>query len=133
MENLPSLRITDKSFAVCRLDPESRIPEWGLSGSWFAVTRTMDELSIVCEECAIPEAVRCERDWRMLKVEGPLDFSLIGILSGITGVLAAAAVSVFVVSTFDTDYILVRNLNLERALMALAESGYSVQPLQAPC
>jgi hypothetical protein len=97
---------------------------------FFSVTKTEDELSVVCEQASIPLPVpselKCEKDWRMLKVEGPLDFSLTGILSSLAGPLAAAKISIFAISTFDTDYILVKSENLSRACETLRHSGFTI-------
>ncbi len=125
----PPLRLSvlDERLAVCRLDAASDIPSWAASNGFTTFTRTKDELSVVCSEGDIPEGVACEKGWRILELEGPLDFSLIGILAGITGILAEEDVSVFVISTYDTDYVLVREEALERATSALRRSGHEVR------
>ncbi len=96
--------------------------------SFFSATRTQDEISVVCEEDAAPtvEHVRVEPDWRALEVVGPLDFSMVGVMSTLTAPLADVNVSVFVVSTYDTDYILVHAAALERAVDVLRAAGHSV-------
>lgn len=114
------------NFGVCRLDSGSGIPEWALESDFFSITRTSDELSIVCPEVNVPENVICERGWKGLKVEGFLDFGLTGILAGISAVLAGKEVSIFAVSTYDTDYILVKGKDLETAVEALEEAGYFI-------
>src|SRR5438045_1250270 len=91
------------TFAVCKLPPEVPLPDWVVRGSFFSVTRTTDELSVVCDQDAVPDGVRCERGWRCLRVSGTLDFSVVGVLASLVGPLARAALSVFVLSTFDTD------------------------------
>jgi len=103
------------TFAVCRLDAKALIPEWATRGIFFSVSRTDEELSIVCEEALVPDGIRCEKNWRALKVAGPLDFALTGILASIANPLAAAGISLFAVSTFDTDYVLVKIQDFERA------------------
>ena len=91
------------------------------------VGKTPDELSLVCETALVPENTCAREDgWRALRVEGTLEFSLIGILSSITSVLAQAKISVFCVSTFDTDYVLVKEEKLADALTALTRAGYDV-------
>ena len=114
----------DTLFAVARLSPESAIPEW--AADFFAVTRTPDELSIVCAEAAVPAAVAAERGFRMLKVEGPLDFSLTGVMASIAGPLAEAGVSLFAISTYDTDYVLVRDSAVGLAVDALRGAGWDI-------
>ena len=108
-------------FAVCRLDPAAATP----AGFW-SVTRTADELSVICAEDAIPDGAVAERGWRALRVAGPLDFALTGVAAALTAPLAAAGVSVLPVATFDTDYLFVREASLARALAALAAAGHSV-------
>ena len=108
-------------FAVCRLAPDQAPPAWlDWSADLASVTRTADELSIVCPTDQVPDGVTAERDWRAFKVEGPLDFALIGILAELSGALAKAGVSLFALSTYDTDYLLVREGKLEEAKGALS-------------
>jgi hypothetical protein len=119
------LVLLDGTFAVCRLGPDVPIPTWAAGGPFVSVTRTATELSLVCSEEAVPEGVCCERDWRCLRVAGTLDLSLVGVLSSLLDPLAAAGVSVFVVSTFDTDYALVKQLDLERAVEVPRRAGHA--------
>ncbi len=111
------------SFAVCRLDPGDPVPGWA-SGSCdsalLSITRTDRELSIVAPDSVVPDGVRAERGWVALRVAGTLDFGLVGVLSGLTGALAAASVPVFVVSTYETDILLVKSSDAQRAVEALA-------------
>jgi hypothetical protein len=116
------------AFAVCGLDPNEAVPSWATRGTFVSVTRTPNELSVVCREEDVPEGVRCERGWRCLQVPGPLDFSLVGVLASLLTPLAEAGVSVFALSTFDTDYLLVREADLERAERALRTAGHEVGP-----
>ncbi|HYR03693.1 MAG TPA: ACT domain-containing protein [Syntrophobacteria bacterium] len=113
-------------LAVCRLDPDVAVPPWAFAGPFTSVTRTPAELSIVCLQKGVPEDVRCERGWRYLAVEGPLACALTGILASLTGALALAGVSVFAISTFDTDYLLVREADAERAVELLSREGHRV-------
>jgi len=114
-------------WAVCRLDPQAAVPDWAFSGDFFSITRTTDELSIVCSEAGVPEGVLCERAWAGLKVEGPLDFSLTGVLASLTQPLAEAGISLFVLSTYNTDYLLVKARDLDRAVAVLAEAEHTVR------
>ena len=109
------------SYSIVRLDEDSDIPAWATSSAFFSVTKTDDELSIVCEDESVPEEVKAERNWRMFKVAGPLDLSLTGIASSILKPLAEAEIGVFVISTHDTDYILVKNDRFEEAKTVLSE------------
>lgn len=122
------LELEPDRFAVCRLDPGATRPAWLASSSPVlrSVTRTATELSIVCSEAAVPAAVRAERGFRALRVRGTLDFALVGVLSSLLAPLAAAGVSVFVLSTFDTDWLLVRENALDRALAALRAAGFAI-------
>jgi hypothetical protein len=119
------LRLLQARFAVCRLDPVASVSPDLLKPNqeFLSITRTADELSIVCPESLVPAGAKVERGWRALKVQGPLDFSLTGIIAALTAPLAAAKISVFAVATFDTDYILVREADLERAIAALEISN----------
>jgi hypothetical protein len=118
------LQVIDGVFAVCRLSAEEAVPTWAMQGSFWSVTKTSDELSIVVLQDRVPQAVRAERDWCMLKVAGPLDFALTGILSALTTPLAEAGVSIFAISTFDTDYLLVKEAKLEQAKEVLVKQGF---------
>lgn len=113
--------------AVCRLHPAAELPPWALvPGPLASITRTPEELSVVCAEDAVPPGIRSEGGWRVLKVRGPLAFSLTGILAALAAPLARSAVSLFAVSTYDTDYLLVRQGQLEEALGALRAEGHAV-------
>ena len=113
-------------YAVCRLPAADPLPPWAVQGPFFSVTRTPAELSVVCDMTAVPPGVQAEPDWRVLAVQGPLDFELTGIIARLSGHLAAAAISVFVVSTYDTDYVLVREADVRRAVAVLRDAGYLV-------
>jgi uncharacterized protein len=116
------------TVAVCRLDPAQPLPSWAQvrEGEFFSITCTRNELSIILPQGYAPKAAKCERDWRILGVKGPVDFTLVGILAGLSGTLADAGISIFSVSTHDTDYILVKCGDLDRAVAALRQAGYSV-------
>jgi hypothetical protein len=114
-----NLSVLPTEFTVARVDPGAPVPEWALGGSLYSVTGTMEELSIVCESRLVPDGLQIESGWRALKVAGPLNFGEIGILAVLTRVLAEHGISVFVLSTYDTDYILVKNKNLQQAIAAL--------------
>ena len=101
------------------------MPRWAQEGEMWALMHTSDELSVVCLEALVPQDIRTDGGWRVLKVLGPLDFSLVGILADLSRVLAEAEVSVFAISTFDTDYILIKQDRLETATAALLQAGYS--------
>jgi len=127
---LPSLRLSFLSdrLAICRMEQNAAIPAWATASAFFSITRTAEELSLVCAERLVPAGVQMESGWRALKVEGPLDFALTGILAGLAGALAQAGISLFAMSTYDTDYILVKEKDLDRAVEALRAAGYECNP-----
>ena len=90
------------------------------------MTRTTEELSIVCAEAQIPATVLCESGWRLFKIDAVMDFSLVGIVAGISAAIAGANVGIFVLSTYNTDYILVRQPDFSVAAAALRTAGYKV-------
>lgn len=113
------------NLGVARLNAQSEIPSWAVAGDFFSVTRTADELSLVCEEKLIPSSIKYEKGWAALKVLGPLDFSLTGVLASLANPLAESKISIFTISTFDTDYILVKRKSLEAAMKVLQKEGHS--------
>lgn len=114
-------------FAVCRLDRVADIPGWATQGGFFSITRTGDELSIVCPEALVPEGVRAEPGWRALRVAGVLDIAHVGILAGLASPLADAGIGLLALSTFDTDYLLVKEHDLGWAIEVLRGYGYQVR------
>ena len=125
----PALTLTllSDTFAVCRLGAGAVVPDWAWTGEVACVTRTRDELSIVCRADLVPENVRREAGWRCLKVKGPLDFSLTGVFARIAQPLADAGISLFAVMTYDTDYVMVKEERLRAAAGALMAAGHTVQ------
>ena len=121
------LSVLPTPLAVVRLDPTAAVPAWAASGELTSVTRTADELSIVCDEASVPPDARAAvRGWRALKVAGPLDFALTGVLASLAVPLADARVSIFALSTYETDVVLVRAADLSRACAALTQAGHVV-------
>lgn len=120
------LDILPERFAICRLPAEEALPAWATGGSFISITRSPGEVSIVCEEKSVPAGVRAERDQRCLKVRGLLLFSATGVLSSLAAPLAEAKISIFAVSTYDTDYLFVGARNLEGAVAALERAGHTV-------
>jgi hypothetical protein len=122
------LTVLSDTLAICRLDSRQPLPPWTepAEGEFFSATRTSDELSIILPDSRAPRTVKCERGWRLLKVQGPLDFNLVGIIAGLSGTLADAGVSIFAMSTYNTDYLMVKQPDLERAVAALRQAGYPI-------
>ncbi len=118
-----TIRILPNTYAVCRLSPQDKIPNPVNRDHFFSVTQTNEELSVVLDERDVsPDCAAVEMGWRCLKVDGPLYFSLIGILASITVPLAEAKVSVFTISTYNTDYVLVKKQHLAKAIEALKDN-----------
>ena len=113
-------------YAIARLGGNVPNPTWP-RGDFVSITRTSDELSIVCGQDAVPSTVRADRGWRCLALQGPFALDQTGIAAEFTRVLAAAGVSVFVVATFDTDYVLVPDRLIERAVSALRGASHAVR------
>ena len=124
----PRLRIRETPWrlAVCRFPPDTALPAWVLhaEATFWSITRTPAELSVVCAEDDLPPSVgeQVERDWRAFEIVGPLPFGLTGVVSGLTAPLAAAGIPVFVLSTYDTDYVLVKAADHVRAFGVLADA-----------
>ena len=112
------------SFAICRLPAKSPVPEWAMHGDFFSVTSSAQEVSIVCSELQVPPSIACEGEWACLKLEGPFPFSETGILSSFIQPLAEHGIPIFALSTFDTDYVLVKHESVEKALAALHAAGH---------
>jgi putative acetyltransferase len=112
------------TFAICKLGSDAALPPWASTGDFLSITRTADELSIICCQDRVPGGIRCERGWRCLRVAGTMPLSAVGVLASLTAPLAEAGISVFAVSTFDTDYLLVKEMDLEKARDALRRQGH---------
>jgi hypothetical protein len=122
------LHILTGRYAICRMPRENPIPSWFPGHPEFInITYTADELSIVCLEGNVPVSVTQEKGWRVLKVEGPLDLAMTGVIASLSSLLAAAGVSIFSVSTYDTDYLLVKEERLEQAKEVLRQAGFEVE------
>ncbi len=118
------LRTLPDSYAVVRLQPSSDLPEWVDKGPFRSVTRTEHEVSVVCRDHDVPEGESVDRGWTVLETMGPFDFSLTGAISSLVAPLAQAEVPIFLISTFESDYVLVRSSDLARAVDALEDAGH---------
>lgn len=118
------LSILKVCLSICRLAPDNGLPAWLPTDGFLSITRTADELSIVCEGDYVPECVQAERGWAGIKVQGPIAFSETGVLASLANPLAARQLSFFAISTFDTDYLLVREKDLEQSVAALTAAGH---------
>jgi len=122
-----TLTILPQIFSICHLDKDALIPDWALTSSFFSITRNDEEFSVVCPQDQVPEGIRRDAGWRCLQVEGPLDLSATGVLASLANPLAQEGISVFAVSTYDTDYLLVKEGNLEKAVLVLSQNGHTVK------
>jgi uncharacterized protein len=122
-------RVLRERLAVLRLASDVPIPRWAMQSDFYSVARAPDELSIVCRESAciperLPQGALAERGWLALRLEGPFVFSTTGVLASFVEPLADAHIPIFAISTFNTDYVLVRREDVERAVTALARAGH---------
>ncbi len=122
-----TLQLISGEFTVCRLPAAAPIPAWAGSTVFSSITRTADELSIMCPAGQVPADVKHDAGWRLLKFAGPFDFGVVGILASVTAPLAAAAISSLAVATFDTDYLLVKADRLEAVVQALTAAGHTIR------
>ena len=122
-----NLTVLPGFFAIVRLAAEAPLPRWATQGGFFSVTRTGDVLSVVCAAEQVPSGVAAVTGWRALRVKGPFALSEIGVLATLTAPLAEAKVSLFAISTFDTDYLLVAEKQLSAAIAALKGAGHCIE------
>ena len=124
---LLTLTVFADRYAICRLGPKDPIPEWATADEFVSISRTRDELSIVCPERNVPPGITSAKGWRVLRCEGPLDYSLTGIMASLAEPLADAGVPIFPIATHDTDYVLIKEPQLEIAVHALTSYGHAVR------
>lgn len=122
-----TLSVLPGRFAISRLASGTEVPDWATRGPFFSITGTSGELSIVCSEDQVPAGVTSTGDWSALRLEGTFDFGATGILASLAAPLAKAGISIFAVSTYETDYLLVRHGQLEQAVAVLAARGHHVR------
>ena len=118
------LRLLDENFSIHRFNELNEVPDKIFQSSFFNITRTDDEVSVICPSSLNFDSKQCNKDWRCIKVMGPLDFNLTGILANLSQVLANAQISIFSLSTYDTDYILVKSVTIKKSIAALESAGY---------
>ena len=119
------LNVLPEKLAIVQFPHNEKAPKW-ISGNFYSITQTAEELSIVCNQNIVPEGIKADKNWKALKVIGPLEFSLVGILANLSTILAKSNISIFTISTYDTDYILVKNIDLEKAIKALKSAGHNI-------
>jgi len=125
-----TLIVMDGLFAIAKLKPDAAIPGWVTQDVFFSVTRTEDELSLVTAEAGVPAGFEASRGWRMFKLQGPFAFSEVGVLASLANPLARIGIGIFVISTFDTDYLLVQQDEIPAAVEALEHAGHRILRLE---
>jgi len=120
------VQVVPGRFAVSRLSADAAIPEWAHGASFVSITRTSDELSIVCAEDRVPAGTRCERGYAAMRIAGTLAPELVGVMVSLALPLADAGIPILAIGTYDTDYVLVRHSDLENAVQALRAAGHNV-------
>lgn len=119
------IKILYNRFSICKLPDDSQID---LSDEFYFIGKTDEELSLVCSSgCVPPNALECDHGWRAFRIQGQLDFSMVGILSAISTLLAGNKIGIFAVSTYNTDYILTKERDFKKAIMVLRDAGYETQ------
>lgn len=121
------LDVLQNSIALCRPNPTAPAPTWAFRGSFYSVSKTAEELSVVCDEALVPADVKAEKNWRCFKVKGPLDFGLRGILASLSHPSVEVGISIFARSKFDTDNLLVKQKDFERSISTLTRSGHTIE------
>ncbi len=119
--------VIDGVFSLCSLAPQDTIPAWAVSSIFYTISKTKDELSIICESQYVPTGVKHDGNWSLLKIAAVLDLSLTGITAKFSTALADAGVNLCVIATYETDYILVKQQKLQTAVAALQNAGFIVQ------
>ena len=126
-----TLSVVEGFYAITKLSADAAIPEWAIRGPFSSVTRTSDELSLVVVETNLPAEIEASRNWRMLKVQGPFAFEEVGVVAALANPLARLGVGIFVISTYDTDYLLVQQENIPVVVEALEHSGHRILQLES--
>lgn len=127
MSHQLTITVHPERYAICRLEPDADLPVWAPGTKFLSATRTPLEFSVVCEEAHVPQSVHAERNRRLLQIEGTLAFALTGVLASVAEPLAKAQISIFAVSTYDTDYLLISDKDLQQATQVLDAAGHTVR------
>jgi hypothetical protein len=118
------LELLSEEFSLVQLSPVSTIPEWATGTNFYSLTRTADEVSMVVPQRSVPLNVKAEKGWRCIRIQGILDFEMVGVLAALAVPLARAGIPIFVLSTYNTDHLFVRTPQLERAIEVLKADGH---------
>ena len=125
--NRLTFQLLTGEYSLCRLAPEQTIPHWASASAFFSISKTSNELSIVCESQFVPQEIKQNGQWCLLKIMAVLDLSLTGITAQFSTALAAAAVNICVIATYDTDYVMIKKEKVCTAIKALENAGFTVQ------
>ena len=120
------LSLLKDKYGICTLPNTAPIPDWALTQSLASITRTEKELTIVCRLEILPSQYQSDLKWRCFKIDGSFDLNQIGVISSISSPLADAGISIYVISTYDTDYFLIQEQNLEKTISVLSNSGHYI-------
>lgn len=122
-----NLKVLHQKYSISRYQPDSVLPDWIYLSEFYSITKTFEELSVVAAQPdPMPENIAGSKDWRVLKIIGPLDFSLIGVIAEISNILKDARVPIFTISTYNTDYILVKEKDLDITIKSLMDKNYTI-------
>jgi uncharacterized protein len=122
-----NIYVLKNKYCICRFDNDAVLPDWIYISAFYSITKTADEISVVVEQTdQTLNGLICSKDWRILKVEGPLDFSLSGIIAGISAILKEKKIPIFAISTYETDYFLLKQDNLSAGIKALKDKEYTI-------
>ena len=127
MSHQLTIVIYQKMYAVCQLQADAAVPTWAEGPEFVSITRTAAELSIVCQQDMLPGDVRAEKSRRLMRIEGKLGFELTGVLASVTAPLSKAELSIFAISTYDTDYLLIADEDLQKATEMLEAAGHTIR------
>jgi len=121
------LSLLKDKYGICTLPNNAPIPDWALTQSLASITRTEKELTIVCRREILPSQYQSDLNWRCFKIDGSFDLNQIGVISSISSPLADAGISIYVISTYDTDYFLIQEQDLEKTISVLSSSGHAIK------
>ena len=123
---LLTLQLIPGEFAVCQLPPNEPVPAWAGTAPFSSITRTADELSVICAADWVPHGIKSDGGWQLFKLVGPFEFTAVGILTSVLAPLASAGLSTLAIATFDTDYLLVKSAQRDAAICTLETAGHCV-------
>jgi hypothetical protein len=121
-----TIQILPEQYAILHISSDENIPAWVLNGKYWSITRSESEISIVCQQDVVPTGFKGEFNWKVFKVHNPLTFEMAGILASLANPLADAGISIFAISSYETDYLMLKEVNLEKAVEVLSKAGHII-------